>query len=306
MIVSDVTDADNPKDRTYSEHFACVKCGTSLPEIEPRTFSFNSPHGACPTCTGLGTLQEFDPELILDEDLSLADGAVIAWRRSNDDDSDGYYGGLLKAACRQFAIPFNAPVREFSSKQRDIILYGPPRKQDKVKIEYRNSSGEMRYYETGFSGVIPNLQRRYAETTSEYIRSKLEEYMSMRPCPTCQGQRLRPEALAVTIDDRNIHEMTSLPVEESLVWVKRLAGPRPGDTGRSARQRLSHAGAAGRQPALPARTRHRPAGAQRDRRSSAIHGQRGAGLSDAQPHRGDALRRRITAHPPGDADRQPA
>ena len=105
MVVCDVSDPDNPRDRTYSERFACAKCGASLPEIEPRTFSFNSPHGACPTCTGLGSLQEFDPELILDEELSVQDGAVRPWRRNNGDDSDGYYQQILHALCRQYAIP---------------------------------------------------------------------------------------------------------------------------------------------------------------------------------------------------------
>ena len=95
-------------DRTFSEHFACVKCGTSLPEIEPRTFSFNSPHGACPTCTGLGTLQEFDPERIFEEEKSLEDGAVLPWRRQNEDDGDGYYRQVLQAVCKQFAIPFRS------------------------------------------------------------------------------------------------------------------------------------------------------------------------------------------------------
>ena len=227
LIISDVTDRANPKDRTYSEHFACVKCGTSLPEIEPRTFSFNSPHGACPTCTGLGVLQEFDPELIFDDELSLGGGAVVPWRRQSEDETDGYYGQILMAACRQFAVPYDVPVRELSLKQRDVILYGPPRKQDKVRVEYKTTSGEVRYYETGFSGVIPNLQRRYQETSSEYIRAKLEEYMSVRPCPTCNGKRLRPEALAVLIDGRNIHEITNLSVEDALAWVKRLQGIAP-------------------------------------------------------------------------------
>jgi excinuclease ABC subunit A len=223
MILSDVSDRDNPKDRTYSEHFSCVKCGTSLPEIEPRTFSFNSPHGACPTCAGLGTLQEFDPELILDEELSLADGGVIAWRRSGEEDNDGYYGQLLQGVSRTFAIPYNVPIKELSSKQRDIVLYGPPRK-DRVRVEYKTGSGDVRYYETGFSGVIPNLQRRYQETTSEYIKAKLEEFMSVRPCPTCGGRRLRPEALAVLIDGQNIHDVTNRPVDESLAWIQRLQG----------------------------------------------------------------------------------
>jgi excinuclease ABC subunit A len=224
MLISDVTDRDNPKDRTYSEHFSCVKCGTSLPEIEPRTFSFNSPHGACPTCAGLGALQEFDPDLILNEELSLNEGAVVPWQRQNDNEGDGYYRQLLNAVSKQYAIPFNVPVKELSLKQRDVILHGPPKKTEKVRIEYRTGNGDARFYETGFPGVIPSLQRRYQETSSEYIRSKLEEFMSMRPCPVCQGRRLKPEALAVTIAGKNIHEVTTLPVGETWNWVRWLQG----------------------------------------------------------------------------------
>ena len=239
LSVSDVTDRDNPKERTYSEHFACVKCGTSLPEIEPRTFSFNSPHGACPTCTGLGSLQEFDPDLILEPEKSLADGGVIAWQRQNEDDeNEGYYRQILRAVCKQFAIPFNAPIGELSLKQRDVILYGPPRKEQKIKIEYQSNAGESRFYETHFHGVIPSLQKRLQETSSDYIRGKLEEFMSVRPCPTCHGKRLRPEALAVTIAGKNIYEITEMGVGDSLRWVQWLQGEeetgRPGDkkTGR--------------------------------------------------------------------------
>ncbi len=224
LMVVNVTDRDNPIDRMYSEHFACVACGTSLPEIEPRTFSFNSPHGACPACTGLGTLQEFDPELILDPEKSLADGGVIPWQRSNDDDGDGYYRQLLRSVCRQFGIPFNTPTGELSAKQRDIILYGPKRKDQKIKIEYKTTHGAARQYDTTYSGAVANLQRRYNETNSDYIRSKLEEFMSIRPCPTCKGKRLRPEALAVTVADKNIYEITELPVGESWQWVQRLQG----------------------------------------------------------------------------------
>ncbi|MEZ4868683.1 MAG: excinuclease ABC subunit UvrA [Caldilineaceae bacterium] len=225
LTVVDVTDRDNPTERMYSEHFSCVKCGTSLPEIEPRTFSFNSPHGACPACTGIGSLQEFDPELILDTEKSLADGAVLPWQRQNDDDeNEGYHRQLLRAVAKQFAVPFNVPVGELSLKQRDIILYGPSRKEQKVKIEYVTNGGDSRFYETNFSGVIPNLQRRHQETNSDYIRSKLEEYMSVRPCPTCMGKRLRPEALAVTIADKNIYEVTELAVGDSLQWFKWLQG----------------------------------------------------------------------------------
>ena len=229
LIVADISDRDNPKDRTFSEHFACVKCGTSLGEIEPRTFSFNSPHGACPTCTGLGTLQEFDPELCLEEEITLSEGAVIPWRRTTDteENNDGYYAQILAAVCKQYGIPFRVPVKELSAKQRDIILYGTPKKGEKVRIDYTNSEGQSRFYEATYSGVINNLQRRYSESQSEYIRMKLEEYMSVRPCPTCGGRRLKPEALGVTIADKSINEVCSMPVDETWTWVRRLQGERP-------------------------------------------------------------------------------
>jgi excinuclease ABC subunit A len=131
---------------------------------------------------------------------------------------------VLRAVAKQYGIPFRTPVKELSLKQRDIILYGTPKQGEKVRIDYTNSEGQERFYETSFSGVLPNLQRRYQETTSEYIRMKLEEFMSVRPCPTCGGKRLRPEALAVTIADKSIWDITSMTVEESLAWAEGLQG----------------------------------------------------------------------------------
>lgn len=227
LIVSDVSVRDVPVDRTFSEQFACANCGASIGEIEPRTFSFNSPHGACPACTGIGNMQEFDPDLIFDEEKSLEDGAVVPWQRANEYDDGGYYRGVLQAVGRQFGIPLRVPVKELSSKQRDIILYGPPGKEQKVRMEYKTSSGDIRTYQTGFHGVLPSLQRRYQETSSEYIKTKLEDYMSVRPCPTCGGKRLKPEALAVTIADKSIWDVTRLPVEETLHWVHLLQGRGP-------------------------------------------------------------------------------
>ncbi len=226
MIVADVTDRDNPVDVRFSEKFACSICGISLPEIEPRTFSFNTPYGACPGCDGLGQLQEFDPELILEDDLSLADGAVRPFRRQGDGDGEngGYYAGLLAAVAKQFSLPYNLPVKEFSLKQRDLLLYGPPANKAKVKMQYRNNDGQIYAYETNFEGVIPRLQKRFNESGSDYIRSKLEEFMSVRPCPTCGGKRLRPEALAVTLAGLNIWQMTAMPVAECLHWVQALRG----------------------------------------------------------------------------------
>ncbi|HRJ43769.1 MAG TPA: excinuclease ABC subunit UvrA, partial [Caldilineaceae bacterium] len=210
-------------DRIYSEHFACVRCGLSFSEIEPRTFSFNSPHGACPSCDGLGVLQEFDPELILDGELSIEEGAILPWKRETNDDNDGYYLQLLRAVCKQHSIPTRVPVKELSAKQREILLNGLPAKQ-KVMVEYQNNRGHNRSYETNYGGVIPNLQRRYSETDSEWIRGKLEEYMSVRPCPVCGGRRLKPMALAVTVADKNIYDVTSIPVVDALEWFQKLRG----------------------------------------------------------------------------------
>ena len=224
MIVADVSDRESPRDIRFSEKFACSECGISLPEIEPRTFSFNTPYGACPECDGLGQLKEFDPELILEEDRSLADGAVRAFRRQSGGEGEGYYAQLLAAVARQYSLPYNAPVKEFSLKQRDLLLYGPPASKRKVKMRYKNAEGQTYTYETHFSGVIPRLQKRYNESGSDYIRNKLEEYMSIRPCPTCGGKRLRPAALAVTLADKNIWELTNMPVAESLHWVQALRG----------------------------------------------------------------------------------
>jgi len=224
LIVADVSDRENPKDRMFSEHFACVKCGLSLPAIEPRMFSFNSPHGACPQCSGLGALQEFDPELILDEEKSLHEGAVRPWLRKNDGDGDGYYRQLLRGVCKQFSIPFDSRVGDLSLKQRDIILYGPPVGKENIRIEYRTSRGESRYYETNYHGVIPNLKRRYSESTSDYSRSRMEEYMSIRPCPACGGKRLRKEALAVTVSGKNINDVTNLSIIDALAWTEWLRG----------------------------------------------------------------------------------
>ncbi len=224
IIISDVTDREHPKDRLFSEHLACPVCNISLPEIEPRTFSFNSPHGACPTCMGLGTQMEFDPELIVpNPDLSLAEGALHPWSR----DSATYYQALVEAAARHFGIPIDVPWKQLSRKQQDIILYGGKR-HETFTVRYVNQYGRLRQFQTSYEGIIPNLQRRYKETTSEYIRGEfLERYMTQHPCPTCQGKRLRPEALTVTIQGLNIHEVSNMSVAEALAWVKALRGAQP-------------------------------------------------------------------------------
>ena len=206
-------------DRLFSERFACPVCGISLPEIEPRTFSFNTPHGACPTCTGLGSMLEFDPDLLLDRSKSLADGAVRPWHR----DTATIYHAMLESVSKHYHIPYDVPVSELSKAQVDIILYGA-KKGDTVPVRYVNNEGHDRYFQTNYEGVMPNLQRRYRETQSDYIRGELERYMTSRPCPTCEGKRLRPEALAVTITDLNIDRVSHFAITDALLWIEQLAG----------------------------------------------------------------------------------
>ncbi len=220
MLVSDVTQPDvHATDRLFSERFACPVCGISIQEIEPRTFSFNSPHGACPTCTGLGSMMEFDPELIVDRSKSLSDGAIRPWDR----DTQTIYNAMLQSVADHYQVPFTVPVSQLSKHQLDIFLYGG-KKNDTVNVRYVNNEGHDRFFQTNYEGVIPNLQRRYRETTSDYIRGELERYMTSRPCPTCAGKRLRPEALAVTITDLNIDAVSHFSVTRALEWVERLAG----------------------------------------------------------------------------------
>ena len=217
VVINDVS-ADPPRDLLYSEHLACPVCGISLPEIEPRTFSFNSPHGACRTCQGLGTRTELDPDLIVpNPDLSLEEGAIVAW---NTDNHDGYYWQLLEATARYYHIPTDRPWRELTPAQRNLILYGSG--GEEIPITYTARDGGRRIYRTPFEGVVPNLQRRYRETTSDYIRAKIEEFMTRRPCPACGGARLRPEALAVTVGGQNIYELTRWPASRLLEWLDEL------------------------------------------------------------------------------------
>jgi excinuclease ABC subunit A len=226
VIINDVTDKE-PVDRIFSEKFACPYDGTSLPEIEPRTFSFNSPHGACEECQGLGTKLQIDPELIVpNSDRSLNGNAIAAMEWNNEgrngSNDDTYYWQLLKATCEYYGIDMDAPWKKLNDAQREIVLYGSG--DEKIPVKYQNRLGDQRIYQTTFEGVINNLRRRYMDTTSDYIRSKIESYMAQVPCAACHGKRLKPAALAVTVGGRGIQEITSLPVMNSLEWVKSLKG----------------------------------------------------------------------------------
>ncbi len=211
-----------PVDLFYSEHLACPEHGVSLPEIEPRTFSFNTPHGACPECQGLGSKLEIDPELIIpDADRSLNEGAIAALEWSNAREQGGYYWQYLEAVASQYHINMDAPVRTLSPEKLDLVLFGTKGKEVKIHIQREDRQAT---FNAAFEGVIPNLERRFRDTNSEYIRAKIMEYMSDRPCPACQGKRLRPEALAVTVNDANIVEVTNWAVARTLEWAASLAG----------------------------------------------------------------------------------
>jgi excinuclease ABC subunit A len=221
------------KDFHFSEHLACPEHGSVLPEIEPRTFSFNTPHGACPECQGLGGKLEIDPDLlILDPSLSLAEGAVVMSEWSGQREESGYYWSLLEAVAREFKIDLTAPVSSLSPENLEIILSGSQGRE--VTVHFEGKDGKQATFRTPFEGIIPNLMRRYNESSSEYMREKISEVMSERVCPACQGKRLRKEALAVTVDEVNIVQVTEWPVLRTLAWCRRLNGE---DTPLNARQR---------------------------------------------------------------------
>ncbi len=214
VIINDVTDAANPTDHLYSEHLYCPYDGTSIPPIEPRTFSFNTPYGACPECQGLGIQKEIDPDLVVpNKNLTLTEGAITGWPT---EDKAGYYWQLLKATAQHFDIPLNVPVQQLSPQQMRILLYGSG--NESIDVRYRNRVGDTRHYGTKYEGVIPNLWRRFRESTSDYVREKLEEYMVDRPCRVCEGTRLQPVARAVDVDGVTIVNVTRQTVVKSLDW----------------------------------------------------------------------------------------
>jgi excinuclease ABC subunit A len=218
-------------DLFFSEHLACPEHGVSLAEIEPRTFSFNTPHGACPDCQGLGSKLEIDPDLLIpDPERSLMDGAIVALEWNGPREEGGYYWQMVEAVARQFHINLEVPVRNIPQEKLHKILYGTEGEEISVSIRGRNERQSS--FQTAFEGVIPNLMRRYRDTQSEYIRNKIAEFMSNRPCPTCKGMRLRPEAMAVTVLDENIIQVTGWPVNLTLAWVRKLCGEKSALTSR--------------------------------------------------------------------------
>jgi excinuclease ABC subunit A len=199
----------------FSEKFSCLKCGTSMPELEPRIFSFNSPHGACPRCTGLGSQQEIDPDLVVDPSLSVNEGAILPWSSGAD-----YYEQLAQAIGEKFELDLDVPWEDMSEEDQDLFLYGA--EGERVYVSYRNRMGRRRSYMAPLEGVVTSLERRYLETDSEYSRERIEEYMSVRPCPECHGARLRPETLAVKVGGIGIHEFTRKSAREAIGWLDAL------------------------------------------------------------------------------------
>jgi excinuclease ABC subunit A len=202
---------------TFSERFACLHCGISMPELEPRMFSFNSPHGACPRCTGLGSQMEIDPDLVVpDPSLSLNEGAILPWASG----ATSYYEQITQAIAERYEIDLDMPWEELTEDQQDLFLTGT--NGDRIYVSYRNRMGRRRSYMTSFEGIVPNLERRYKETDSDWSREKIEEYMSVRPCPDCKGARLRPESRAVKLNGVAIHEATALSARRALEWFANL------------------------------------------------------------------------------------
>ncbi|HQD85343.1 MAG TPA: excinuclease ABC subunit UvrA [Bacillota bacterium] len=208
---------DEKHDLIFSQTLACPECGISIPELEPRLFSFNSPFGACPACNGLGVNMELDPDLIIpDKRKSIADGAVAPWNGS----PDGYYMQLLEAVADYFGFSTDTPVEELDPKYVDIILYGAPDHQ--IPFRYENKYGRVYDRAITFNGVVANLERRYKQTSSNYVRQWIEGFMATVPCNVCQGKRLKPEALAVTVGGLNIAELTSMSCEKALEFIRGL------------------------------------------------------------------------------------
>lgn len=234
-IINDVTDSANPTDHMFSEKLACVNGHGSIPDIEPRTFSFNNPHGACPECQGLGVKLEIDPLLLIpNADLTLDDGAVSedAWPPGESSMSRR----LLLTVAELNSVPKDKPWKNLTEKQKNVILYGTGER--KYPVEYEHSSGDMRTYSFTWEGIVNTIQRRYEQTTSDYMRDKYQALMSERPCPVCKGFRLRAEAQAVTIADLGIHQVTQMTITRIKDWVAKLQGSQDNPSVLSEREQM--------------------------------------------------------------------
>jgi excinuclease ABC subunit A len=201
----------------FSESFACLKCGTSMPELEPRIFSFNAPHGACPTCTGLGFKRVIDPQLVVpDPTLSLAEGALQPWRSGYS----GYWRRLIKSVASTYGIDIETPWQELTAEEQDVFLYGTGTERHTIRT--RSRAGRQRSYEVKFEGLVNNLERRYQESDSEKVRDRIEDYMAEQDCPSCKGARLKPSSLAVTVGGISIRDFTEMSASGAREWIETL------------------------------------------------------------------------------------
>ena len=221
LIAPVARDGEAPEfeERRFSERYSCPYDGTTIDELEPRSFSFNSPHGACPTCTGLGMRLEIDPDRVVpDRNLSIEQGALMRpWSRMPM--ADSWFGKIVEAICREHGWDPTIPIRMLPADALAYLLHAP--RGEQVRIGYKHERGENTYVAT-FEGIIPNLERRYRETESDYVKTELEKFMVSRPCPACGGRRLKPEVLAVTVTGRNIWEVSTLSVTDALDWASTL------------------------------------------------------------------------------------
>ena len=217
LMIVDVIDGEPIQ---FSESFSCPDCGISIDEVEPRSFSFNNPFGACPTCFGLGYKMEFDIDLMIpDKRLSISEGAiqVMGWQSCTDKSSFTY--AILKALTEEYHFSLDIPFREYPDEIKDVLINGTHGKE--LKVRYKGQRGEG-VYDVAFDGLIRNVQRRYRETSSEAMKAEYEQFMRITPCEACHGQRLKPESLAVTVADKNIYEMTSMSVKNLKTFVDQM------------------------------------------------------------------------------------
>ena len=218
IVILDFVDAKGgDKERIFSEHLACHDCSLSFEELEPRSFSFNSPFGACPDCSGIGTKLEVDIDLVIpDDSISISEGAIAPWSSGHTSE---YFTHLLEGLAEEVTFKFDVPWKKISERARNAILNSH---EHKVHVKYKNRYGRTRNYSTGFEGVIPFLQRKHSETDSEFSRERYESYMREVPCGTCDGARLKPEVLAVTIGEKNIAEICELSINDCAEFLKQI------------------------------------------------------------------------------------
>lgn len=217
LLIVDIIDGEP---MNFSQSFSCPDCGISIDEIEPRSFSFNNPFGACPDCFGLGYKMEFDVDLMIpDKSVSIADGAIIAMGWQSSSDPGSFTNAILQALAKEYQFDLHTPFEELAEEIQDVIINGTNGKV--VKVYYKGQRGEG-VYDVAFEGLIRNMEKRYRETGSDTMKAEYESFMRITPCKTCKGQRLKKESLAVTVGDKNIHEVTSMSIKQLLAFLEEL------------------------------------------------------------------------------------